>query len=773
MSTADYLNQLITDRNNLADNLTSLGASSTHSETFTELTPKVLSIKNILQNLNVIKNASGQSLNLSKVSNGVKGRLNVDGFSRQNTVLLPEGYQQVDYIESHGTEYIDTGIVGNQNTAIEIISAYTNYTNEWRSIIGGREQYNGNWIEIHQATNNRNTRADFGTIDASTVSNIVYTNVAFNDYNKHKYKIEDFNVYVDGQKIGECSNKTNFSTVATLYLFANNQNGVVIEQVYAKIYSCKIYDNNTLVRDFIPCYRKSDNEVGMYDLVNGVFYTNAGTGSFTYGAITSTPSPDYPSPIRNLEGKNLFDGVLRNGIYNSNTGEFSSHSDYLANTNIIKVKPNTNYIISDDLGYSYEAYLYNKDRIFIGRAFAVNNKFSTDSNTNYINWRTLTEGQNSLQAKVQLEEGTVATDYVPYNTLRFKQRGKNLVDSTLTTLQSNNTSGTWNNGAYTLNGITFTPVYNNNQLQYINVNGTANDASVFQLGKITPPTTSQIYTLNGCPSGGSPSSYRLWLDYVGGDYGSGITGAPGVTSILNCFMKVENGVTVSNLQFKPMVVLGSTLGEYEPYYTPQIIDFPLSAGQKMYEGSKLTPQGIYNERGQDVLENIAITKDHCYTITSTIGADLFGFVMQREWVIPYTSYSDCNILCDSLQTKYLGNASATTDVNNVRYNEGISAHSGSSTQQLCITLKKDRLTSIDLQGAVDVLNEIKPKVEYELKTPTITQYTEAQAKAYNELSNCDMYNGTNIIELDSNEATTIYAEYGENAIEVIKEGITA
>ena len=53
----------------------------------------------------------------------------------------------------------------------------------------------------------------------------------------------------------------------------------------ARIYRdfCKIYDNDNLVRDFVPCYRKADDEIGMYDMANGVFYTNAGTGTFLKG----------------------------------------------------------------------------------------------------------------------------------------------------------------------------------------------------------------------------------------------------------------------------------------------------------------------------------------------------------------------------------------------------------------------------------------------------------------------------------------------------------
>lgn len=131
--------------------------------------------------------------------------------------------------------------------------------------------------------------------------------------------------------------------------------------------------------------------------------------------------------IKNV-GKNLQNTNLRNGIYNANTGEFVAHNDYLANTQIISVMQNTSYIFSSDLGYSFEAYLYDKNQQFIGRAFATNNKFTTSEETYYINWRTVTTGQNSLNCKVQLEKGTTATSYEPYQekTLNIDLQGNEL-----------------------------------------------------------------------------------------------------------------------------------------------------------------------------------------------------------------------------------------------------------------------------------------------------------------------------------------------------------
>ena len=68
-------------------------------------------------------------------------------------------------------------------------------------------------------------------------------------------------------------------------LFGINNGGTNSQQtgdIY--FYGFKAYTGVTLVRDLIPCYRIADNEIGMYDIVNDVFYTNAGTGTFTKGA---------------------------------------------------------------------------------------------------------------------------------------------------------------------------------------------------------------------------------------------------------------------------------------------------------------------------------------------------------------------------------------------------------------------------------------------------------------------------------------------------------
>ena len=51
-----------------------------------------------------------------------------------------------------------------------------------------------------------------------------------------------------------------------------------------KLYSLEITDGSSVVMDLKPCYRTSDNAIGLYDEVNNVFYGNSGTGSLAKGA---------------------------------------------------------------------------------------------------------------------------------------------------------------------------------------------------------------------------------------------------------------------------------------------------------------------------------------------------------------------------------------------------------------------------------------------------------------------------------------------------------
>lgn len=191
---------------------------------------------------------------------------------------LPQGYQEVEYIESSGTQFIDTGFVPNDNT--EIILVFTNNnatTGNYDCIFGTRTNASNDntfalWIDP-----NRRFGAFYGTGQSITLFP-----TSINATAKHTATMKGRVAEIDGISI-TCS-ATSSSPAYSFYIGACNTAGTADYFSKILIYESKIYDNVTLVRDFVPCYRKADNVAGLYDLVNNVFYTNAGSGVFAVGS---------------------------------------------------------------------------------------------------------------------------------------------------------------------------------------------------------------------------------------------------------------------------------------------------------------------------------------------------------------------------------------------------------------------------------------------------------------------------------------------------------
>ena len=74
--------------------------------------------------------------------------------------------------------------------------------------------------------------------------------------------------------IGGSVNTTEFTRSNNLHLFRSDTN----DTDGAYVYYLKVYDNDTLVRDFVPALN-SDNKAGLYDKVTKQFYLPSGTGT--------------------------------------------------------------------------------------------------------------------------------------------------------------------------------------------------------------------------------------------------------------------------------------------------------------------------------------------------------------------------------------------------------------------------------------------------------------------------------------------------------------
>lgn len=181
---------------------------------------------------------------------------------------LPNGYVKLEYIQSNGEQYINTGHCPTQNTKVEATAEYLSDQNY--PMLCGAYVSNSNQFAIFY---NLGWNAWFGTKTAKFAG----------DYaGKKQFALDKSNFSVEGTSTAISS--SNFTSTVPLYLFASNENGSISYKSTIKLYGFKLYENNVLIRDYVPALN-AEGEVGLYDLINDTFYGNNGTGAFIAGQV--------------------------------------------------------------------------------------------------------------------------------------------------------------------------------------------------------------------------------------------------------------------------------------------------------------------------------------------------------------------------------------------------------------------------------------------------------------------------------------------------------
>lgn len=195
--------------------------------------------------------------------------------STQNA-SLPAGYAELEYVQSTGTQYIDTGFKPNQDTRVVMDVSDASASSGTAALFGGRTANGSSAFAIWALSGV--IRSDYGSNRLQT--NQPYATVQSIDKNKNV-------VVLNG--IENTQPHSTFQADANLAIFTINDaaSGIDSRMISMQLYSCQIYDNGTLIRDFVPSQDPTGN-VGLYDLVGAQFYGNAGTGVFVAG-------PEIPS----------------------------------------------------------------------------------------------------------------------------------------------------------------------------------------------------------------------------------------------------------------------------------------------------------------------------------------------------------------------------------------------------------------------------------------------------------------------------------------------
>ena len=191
--------------------------------------------------------------------------------------ILPEGYTQLNYIQSTGTQYIDTGIKPNQDTSIEIEAI--------PSAVG--ETYLGEGFCPYAAGVSNNDSAFECYISQDQYEfdydgQIVYlATAAVGDVLEIKHSKNEVLLTINGTDVyTNTFEYKSFECPYTLTLFARHRASIAYSK--GKIKKCKIESGGTLVRNFVPC-KNASGVIGLFDIINNTFYTNAGTGTFVGG----------------------------------------------------------------------------------------------------------------------------------------------------------------------------------------------------------------------------------------------------------------------------------------------------------------------------------------------------------------------------------------------------------------------------------------------------------------------------------------------------------
>ena len=187
--------------------------------------------------------------------------------------ILPSEYQQVEYIESTGTQYIDTGYTATANTNVEIDMYVDSNTPQYYCGFGAYASGASFQLMLKSAAN----FVYYCASNVETLTPVYGTKIRFVTNNRQAE-------WVSSSSSAYCNNANSHVTSLSLGLFAGHEAGGFLAGALMRCYSFKIYERNELAMELVPCYRKSDNEIGMYDIVTDTFFTNAGTGTFTKGA---------------------------------------------------------------------------------------------------------------------------------------------------------------------------------------------------------------------------------------------------------------------------------------------------------------------------------------------------------------------------------------------------------------------------------------------------------------------------------------------------------
>lgn len=208
-------------------------------------------------------------------------------FTTTHTSILPAELQGVEYLQTDGNAYINLGIKLDTYDTLECVAIVPSGAS--KGIFGARTT---NAIRAFYTNRTASGFLRF-SVNHNGSNYADYNNIAEVEV-KFYQNLKNFYIYYNNEIVAQNTSTQNTTTEYDAYLFAYNNEGVISSILNGLKIKRFIYKNQI---NLYPCYIKAgqtfvDNKgntctagtCGMYDVVNHVFYTNDGTGTFSKGA---------------------------------------------------------------------------------------------------------------------------------------------------------------------------------------------------------------------------------------------------------------------------------------------------------------------------------------------------------------------------------------------------------------------------------------------------------------------------------------------------------
>lgn len=700
MSTANKLNY-ISETKNRIKTVANYAEAGISADTFRSYPEKIYNsyINALNGDINMPKLvSSGISIDLTNAIDKPFTDFNLEGNTQQDSTILPSEYQQVEYIQNSSGVYINTNFIPKQNTNAEL-KAEMLYSGT-RYLFGVSSSTN-RYMIAQQSTGSR-LIADLYSSTYRVDSGIVGYETGV-----HTIKVQNKSMYIDGVLKGT-SSCPDFTCEYPAYLFAAN-NGSSAQVSGQKIYYFKMWDNITLVRDMIPCYRKSDNEIGMYDLVNNVFYTNAGTGTFTKGNNVILPTPDYPQSINVVTGrndmswcgKNLFDKDTTNfvkGYYLNTNGIETSGTNW--GVYYIPIIPNKSYTISGcQTNGGTNFCWFDSTKTFISRIGQKQDRtnITSPNNASFLGlsvvWNTSSSGYDATTLMV--EQNSTASTYEPY--IGYTQEinlGKNLFDKSNANIINGYFATSVNDIITSNNSHRTLYIKCDKDTTYTIQKSTSGGSLRFGIGttKETPQVSTQVYQ----------------TQYNNNESNLTITTNSEAKYLVVWFYNTNSTITLDDMLASIQIEKGNQVTSYSEYFTPIELckistyqDFIREGtGKNLFDESTLEIGSIDATTGQNTVNNTEFRTSGYISVESAT-----NYTLSNQ---NYTTYTHRGIFEYDKDYNYIKRTNDTTASTTTGF-----------TLQTSSTTKYVRIRYI--VGSVITEVQTNMKTQYE-KNSTQTEY---------------------------------------------------